>query len=46
MTPAAPPFAPDLFRLPPRPDVRSTWRPATVWWLDVPPGTDPKYRIN
>jgi len=29
MTPAAPPFLPDLFRLPPRP----AKRPATTWWL-------------
>ena len=42
MTPAAPPFLPDLFRMPPRP----AKRPTTTWWLDLPPGTDPKYRIN
>jgi hypothetical protein len=46
MTPAAPPFAPDPFRLPFRPDIRPTWRPAIMRWLDVPPGTNPKYRIN
>ncbi|WP_275669349.1 hypothetical protein [Sphingomonas panacisoli] len=42
MTPAAPPFLPDFLRIPPRP----AKRPATTWWLDLPPGTDPKYRIN
>ena len=46
MTPAAPPFLPDFFRLPPRPESRSNRRPATTWWLDLPPGTNPKYRIN
>jgi hypothetical protein len=46
MTPAAPPFLPDPFRLPLRPGICPTWRPAAMWWLDVPPGTDSKYRIN
>ncbi|WP_294042832.1 hypothetical protein [Sphingomonas sp.] len=42
MTPASPPLMPEPFRIPPRP----MKRPATTWWLDVPPGANPKYRIN
>jgi hypothetical protein len=42
MTPAAPPFLPDLFRMPPRP----AKRPAGAWRLAVPAGSNPKYRIN
>jgi hypothetical protein len=31
-----------MFRLPPRP----AKRPVAMWWLAVPAGSNPKYRIN